>query len=396
MKNLYNKNDECCACGACVNICPKNAVSMKEDKYGFLFPSIDENLCIDCNMCKKVCAYQNITETNTPLKTWVAVSKDKEKLKKSASGGVFYTLANETIKNGGCAVGAGFDSNFNLNHITARNSEELKKLQGSKYTQSSTNLIFRDIKKMLNSGERVLFSGCPCQVAGLKAYLGKDYENLFTIDLICHGVPSNRAFKDYIKVLENRKNVKINDFSFRDKSYGWGINGTAFTSDKKKIKALCTSSSYIYYFLHGLIYRKNCYSCKYACKNRTGDISIGDFWGIEKEHPELLGKNGIDESKGISVIIANTQKGIDTVEKNKDFFELYESSFEKASRGNAQLNHPSKYDSKREDILRLYAESGWEAVESRFNKNIGIKKYTGYVKSLIPKGLKRQLKKILR
>ena len=249
---------------------------------------------------------------------------------------------------------------------------------------------------MLNSGERVLFSGCPCQVAGLKAYLGKDYENLFTIDLICHGVPSNRAFKDYIKVLENRKNVKINDFSFRDKSYGWGINGTAFTSDKKKIKALCTSSSFIYYFLHGLIYSKNCYSCKYACKNRTGDISIGDFWGIEKEHPELLGKNGIDESKGISVIIANTQKGIDTVEKNKDFFELYESSFEKASRGNAQLNHPSKYDSKREDILRLYAESGWEAVESRFNKNIGIKKYTGYVKSLIPKGLKRQLKKILR
>lgn len=396
MKKLYNKNDECCACGACVNICPKNAVSMKEDKYGFLFPSIDEKLCIDCNMCKKVCAYQNISETNTPLKTWAAVSKDKQKLEKSASGGVFYTLANEIIRQGGCAVGAGFDSEFNLNHITARNSEELKKLQGSKYTQSNTNLIFRDIKKMLNSGERVIFSGCPCQVAGLKAYLGKDYENLFTIDLICHGVPSNRALKDYLKAFENKKNISVKDFYFRDKSIGWGKNGSIISEKNKKYKLFETSESYFFYFAHSLIMRENCYNCKYACKNRTGDISIGDFWGIEKEHPELLGKNGIDESKGISVIIANTQKGINTVEKNRELFELYESSFEKASRGNAQLNHPSKYDSKREDILRLYTESGWEAVENRFNENIGMKKYIGYVKSLIPKGLKRQLKKILR
>lgn len=396
MKKLYNKNDECCACGACVNICPKNAVSMKEDKYGFLFPSIDENLCIDCQMCKKVCAYQNITETNNPLKTWVAVSGNKKSLEKSASGGVFYTIANKVIKDGGCAVGAAFDSNFNLNHITARNSEELKKLQGSKYTQSSTNLIFRDIKKMLLNGEKVLFSGCPCQVAGLKAYLGKNYDNLVTVDLICHGVPSNRALKDYLKTFENKKNISIKDFCFRDKSIGWGKNGSIISEKNKKYKLFETSESYFFYFAHSLIMRENCYKCKYACKNRTGDISIGDFWGIEKEHPEIIGKNGINESKGISVIIANTQKGIDIVEENKNLFQIYESSFEKASRGNEQLKRPSKYNPKREEILQLYAESGWEAVETRFNKNIGMKKYTGYIKSFIPKGLKRQLKKILR
>ena len=129
MEKLYNKKEDCCACGACVNICPKNAITMKKDKYGFLFPSVDSEKCIDCQMCRKVCAYQNISETNKPLKTWVAVSENKKSLEKSASGGVFYTIANQIVKNGGCAVGAGFDSSFNLNHIIADNSEKLKKLQ---------------------------------------------------------------------------------------------------------------------------------------------------------------------------------------------------------------------------------------------------------------------------
>lgn len=395
MEKLYNKTEDCCACGACVNICPKNAISMKEDKYGFLFPVIDSDLCIDCKLCKKVCAYQNIIETNNPLKTWVAVSKNKEKLKKSASGGVFYTLADAVIKEKGYAVGAAFNDKFELSHIIADNEKTLEKMQGSKYTQSSTGLVFREIKKKLNNNETVLFSCCPCQVAGLKSYLGKDYNNLITIDLICHGVPSNRAFKDYLKFFEKKKHIKVKKFSFRDKSIGWGINCSVLTDRAKKIKIFCSSSSYMYYFLHSLIYRKNCYSCKYADSHRTGDITIGDFWGIEKEHPELLGKNKIDESKGVSVIIANTDKGIDFIKKNRNLFDLYKSSFEKAARGNAQLNCPSRYDEKREQILELYANNGWKAVDERFNKNIGLRKYSGYIKSLIPSGLKRKLKKIL-
>ncbi len=390
---LYGKDDNCCACGACVNICPKNAISMKKDRYGFLFPAINSDLCINCKLCKKVCAYQNVNETNTPLKTWVAVSKNKEKLKKSASGGVFYTLADAVIKEKGCAAGAAFDDKFELSHIIAYDEKTLEKLQGSKYTQSSTGLVFREIRKKLNDDKTVLFSGCPCQVAGLKAYLGKDYSNLITVDLICHGVPSNKAFRDYLKFFEKKKNIKVKKFSFRDKSIGWGKNGSIISEDNYKFKLYETAESYLYYFANSLILRKNCYSCKYADSHRTGDITIGDFWGLEKEYPELLGKNKIDESKGVSVIIANTDKGIDFIKKNRNLFDLYKSSFEKAAKGNTQLNRPSRYDTKRETILELYADKGWKAVDERFNKNIGIRKYAGVLKSMIPARVKRTIKR---
>lgn len=396
MEKLYNKIDDCCGCGACVNACPKNAVSMKEDEFGFLFPTINQDLCIDCKLCQKVCAYQNFKETNKPLKTWVAVSKNKEKLKKSASGGVFYTLANKFINENGCVSGACFDDKFNLNHVLVFDSENLTKLQGSKYTQCNTRYSFREIKEQLKNNKKVLFSGCPCQVAGLKSYLGKDYGDLVAIDLICHGVPSNKSFKDYLKSFEKKKQVNIKEFSFRDKNIGWGKNGCIISEENKKIKLYEVAESYLYYFAYSLIMRKNCYSCKYTNANRPGDITIGDYWGIEKEHPEYLGKNKIDESKGVSVIIANTQKGVDVIEQNSQLFELYESTFEKAARGNAQLNSPIKYDPKREDILKLYAESGWEVIDKQFNKTIGLKKYSGYIKGMLPKGLKRRLKKIIR
>lgn len=392
---LYSEKSSCCACGACVNVCPQNAIAMKEDKSGFVFPFIDNELCVSCYKCTKVCAYQNVSEKNTPLKTWVAVCRDKENLKNSASGGVFYTLAYKTVSEGGCAVGAGFDDDFNLNHIIASNVGELKKLQGSKYTQSSTGLIFREIKEKLVSGEKILFSGCPCQVAGIKSYLAKDYDNLITIDLICHGVPSNKSFKDYIKSIESKQKVKINKFLFRDKRYGWGKNGTAVTTDKKEIRVLSSASSYMYYFSNGLINRENCYSCKYASKNRPGDITIGDYWGIENEHSELLKEGIIDESKGVSVIIANTKKGIEFIENNSDLFILYESAFEKAARGNGKLNHPTSYNEKRSAIIELYEKEGWKAVDNRFNKKIGIRKYSDHVKLLLPKGMKKCLKRLI-
>lgn len=390
---LFEKKSDCCGCGACENICPKNAICMKEDEYGFIFPVIDDKLCVNCHMCKSVCAFQNITESNLPLKTWVAVSKNKERLKQSASGGVFYTLANAVIKENGCAAGAAFGDKFELSHIIAYDEKTLEKLQGSKYTQSSIGLVFREIRKKLNDDKTVLFSGCPCQVAGLKAYLGKDYDNLITVDLICHGVPSNRAFKDYLKFFQNKKNIKVKKFSFRDKSIGWGKNGSIISENDRKFKLYETVEPYLFYFSYSLILRKNCYSCKYADSHRPGDITVGDFWGLEKEHPELLRKNKIDESEGVSVIIANTDKGIDFITKNRKLFDLYKSSFEKASRGNAQLNRPSRYDARREEILELYADKGWKAVDERFNKNIGIRKYAGVLKSMIPARVKRTIKR---
>lgn len=391
---LFKNKKDCCACGACLNVCPKDAISMNEDESGFLYPQIDDTKCINCKMCQRVCAYQNKEEENVPLKTWVAVSKDEETLKKSSSGGTFYTLAKYVVEQSGCAVGAAFDYDFNVHHILAENLNDLHKVQGSKYTQSDTELIFREVKKKLVSGKIVLFSGCPCQVAGLKSYLGKEYDNLITIDLICHGVPSNKMFKDYIDILKKSKDIC--EFNFRDKSFGWGIYSSVVDNNDKKLRVYSSTSSYMYYFLNGVIYRENCYSCKYACKNRPGDITIGDYWGIEREHPELIESKKIDDFKGVSVVIANTQKGIKFVDDNADLFKLFDSTFEKASRYNTQLNEPTKYDLHRVDIIEMYKNGGYSAVEKNFQKSIKFKKYKSIIKSLIPQKMKRKLKKILR
>ncbi len=396
MEKLYNKIEDCCGCGACENVCPKNAISMKEDEYGFIFPVIDDKLCVNCRMCRNVCAFQNITENNSPLKTWVAVSKNKEGLKKSASGGVFYTLANAVIKENGCAAGAAFDDKFELSHIIAYDEKTLEKLQGSKYTQSSTGYVFREIKKQLLEGKKVLFCGTPCQVAGLRSFLEKKYDRLITIDLICHGIPSNKMFKDYIHYFETEKSIKVDQFMFRDKKIGWGKNGSVIANSGKRYRLFESAQSYFFLFANSMIMRSNCYSCKYACSHRPGDLTIGDFWGIQREHPELLKNEKINEAKGISVIIANTEKGTRFIQEHRDLFDLYDSTFEKAARGNAQLKVPTKYNPKRDSILELYRNNGWQAVEKAFHKKIGLRRYSGYIKMLVPKELKRLIKMYLK
>lgn len=393
---LFEDKTNCCACGACVNVCPKDAVSMKEDQCGFLYPMIDTQKCIGCGRCKKVCSYQNEKEMNHPLQTWAAVAKNQDLLMNAASGGVFSALADSILKEGGIVCGAAFEQDFTLRHVLIDQRAELSRLRGSKYTQSSTGYTFREIKKQLQGGKKVLFCGTPCQVAGLRSYLGKDYDELITIDLICHGVPSNRMFKDYLRLFEKRRKKKFKEFLFRDKGNGWGINGSARTTDNKRLRVLCTASSYLYFFLHGYIYRENCYNCKYACQNRPGDLTIGDYWGIEKEHSDCLKSGMIDESKGVSVIIANTEKGKRFIEAHRELFTLCNSTFEKAAHGNAQLNVPTKRSPQREVYLDIYRKGGWKSMEDTFRKKRGIKRYSGYVKSLIPVKLKRVLKRYMK
>lgn len=393
---LFDDKKNCCACGACVNACPKDAVAMKEDEHGFLYPAIDADKCIRCGKCQKVCAYQNIQETHEPLKTWVAVSRNDKIVMHSASGGVFSSVAAAFINSNGYVCGAAFDDDFTLRHILTDDRKDLVKLRGSKYTQSSTDHVFREIKEKLLSGEKVLFSGCPCQVAGLRAYLGKEYDNLFTMDLVCHGVPSNKMFRDYIGSFEKKHGIKVKKFLFRDKKLGWGKNGSLVTDSEEKYKLYESNVSYFYYFGYSLIMRENCYSCKYANEHRPGDITIGDYWGIQKEHPEILIEDNIDESKGVSVIIANTSKGIKLMEKCRGLFHLYDSEFEKAAKRNPQLCVPTKYDQRRESLFDAYTEGGWEAVEARFNSNIGLRRYSSHVKSLVPKKLKRIIKQHLK
>ena len=394
---LFKNKKDCCACGACLNICPRQAIQMQEDENGFLYPIIDNDKCIKCGLCIKTCALQNSKLTNVPLKTYAAQSNNTD-LKKSASGGIFASLSVNVLNAGGVIYGAALE-NINgkliCRHIAVNSLNDLEKLQGSKYIQSNIGNIYKDVKKNLIENKTVLFSGTPCQVDGLKAYLDKKYENLYCIDIICHGVPSNKMFQDYIETLEKKYNDKIVDFKFRDKTKGWGLTAKGYTAKGYTTKGYTTIipanvSSFYYYFLKSYIYRDSCYSCKYACKNRCGDITIGDYWGIENAHPEVLQNNSeLDYKSGTSCLIINTEQGNKLIEKNRDNLRLIESDFEKAAKENGQLNIASACNvEKRNKLLNLYRKNGYESVENSFRKI----RFLNKIKKLIPNSLKNILR----
>lgn len=387
-----------------MNICLKKAILMKEDECGFLYPQIDEKLCVKCGACKKVCSYQNVAETNNPVDVYAAVSKNTDVLQ-STSGGIFASLATSVIHEGGIVYGASMeyiDGVLTPMHIGVDSLTDLIKLQGSKYVQSYIGNTYQEVKKQLVDGRMVLFSGTPCQVAGLKSYLHNDYDTLLLLDLICHGVPSAKFFQDYIAQLENKLKGNIIRFKFRDKTDGWGLNGRADyiskSGNQKSILVLPGESSYYSLFLNSDIYRENCYSCKYANSQRPGDITIGDYWGIEKEHPELLATyfdGRLERKKGVSCLIVNTEKGVRYMELYKSGLVAYPSLFEKVARSNDQLNAPSHTSSMRTYIMDLYKDKGYSAVEKWFIRKQGWKRYAKKLVNMMPAGFKIGLKKMM-
>lgn len=385
---LYDEKKDCCACGACLNVCPKRAISMMEDEYGFLYPQIDERLCIRCGKCKQVCSFQNSVVNNAPIFVYAGVSKDEEIRRLSASGGIFATIARWGIEHGYLVFGAALQIDYSVKHIGISSLSDLHLLQGSKYTYSNTEDAFHKVRLALDSDLKVIFSGTPCQVDGLYGFLGKPYENLYTVDIVCHGVPSNKMFQEYIQSLGK----DATQFRFRDKSIGWGINGSVLINGKRK-RIWQNESTYLYFFSKGWIYRENCYECKYTCQHRPADLTLGDFWGIERQHLDYLGKNGWDETKGISLVIVNSRKGANFVRLMENILDLKHSTFEKVSLGNGQLRHPSK-KGKRDELMCLYKNKGWTALEERFRKEVGWHFYESRIKSYMPKWLKRKLKAI--
>ena len=402
--DLFNGEEQCCACGACYNICPQNAIEMVEKENGFIYPNVKENKCINCGLCKKACLYTNkeVRFYNDNKKVWIAVNQEQKTLKKSSSGGAFAVFAKKIINEGGVVYGSALirnSNNIDVKHIRIDKNEGICLLQGSKYVQSRIEQNFKLVKKDLLEGRKVLFSGTPCQIAGLNGFLlGKKFDNLITIDIVCHGVPSLKMFQDFIAGLEKRYNASIINFSFRDKEKGWGLNAKIlYEKNGKECNKIIDSALLPYYklFLDSDIYRKNCYSCPYACKNRPADITLGDFWGIEKEHPECLAQNGgdIDTKKGVSCIISNSSKGNELVENCKENFLLRESTFEKAANGNAQLRGPSRYRKEREEYISEYEKNGYQAVEKLYKKNQGFKYYIKLLWGHTPRKIKRLINK---
>ena len=398
---LFDSKDKCCACGACANACPVQAISMVEDEYGYEYPEIDNDKCIKCGRCGKVCQYKTKVKTSRTSATYAAAAKKEDILMSTASGGLFTTIAIEFIKNGGVAYGASmYDANQNISpqHIRAESLDELELLKGSKYVQSSIGDILKSVKNDLDSGRRVLFSGTPCQVAGLRLFLGKEYDNLFLIDIICHGVPSKKFFLDFINNQGKKMDGTISKFIFRDKAKGQGQTARLTIKTQNNTRDFITNGkllSYFGLFLKQETYRDSCYKCLHTSADRNGDITLGDYWGIYIEHGSEVEKANLSNTKGISCVLVNTDKGRKLLDDISGDINSLESNFDSVCRHNDQLREPSKHTSLRTEVLDIYSRDGYASIDSYYDKLIGVKKLAYKIEFLMPKELKRSIKTIV-
>lgn len=350
MINILEKKN-CCGCTACMQICPKMCIQMVTDNEGFLYPQVNNLLCIDCGLCERVCPVINQNSPHKPHKVYAAKNKNENIRLKSSSGGVFSMLALNIINEGGIVFGAKFDENWNVSHDYTETTEGIESFRGSKYVQSSIGNNYKVTKEFLKNNRKVLFSGTPCQIAGLKKYLQKDYENLLTVEVVCHGAPSPKIWREYLKYkCVNNNASKIIDISFRDKTKGWKLfglkisydnshsinNNTELTEFKKDL--------FMKGFLRNIYLRPSCYDCP-ARKCKSGaDISLGDFWGIQNFFPEF------DDDKGCSLVLLNSNKGKLAFEQLDT--ERLETSYEIALKGNHVLESSV--------ALTKYTEEFWK------------------------------------
>ncbi|MGE9965390.1 Coenzyme F420 hydrogenase/dehydrogenase, beta subunit C-terminal domain [Fusicatenibacter saccharivorans] len=300
---MRNKK-ECCGCTACFHICPINCIVMKEDEEGFLYPNIDKAKCIHCNKCKEVCPNRNIENRNTRTQTFVGYYKDDEVRKQSSSGGIFSAIAEWILQQKGVVFGAAFDENFEVHHIAVETKEELIKLRGSKYVQSRLENTFLEAKEYLEKKRKVLFTGTACQIAGLKNYLSAEYENLYTVDVLCHGAPSPKIWRMYLDDKKEQYQASINKVEFRNKDDGWKnyFISIAF-SNMERFYTHYYKDKFTRMFLDNLDLRPSCYSCVFKEIPRISDVTIGDSWGVENYMPDM------DDDKGTSVILVHSSNG---------------------------------------------------------------------------------------
>lgn len=303
---LTQDESRCCGCRACQQICPQNAISMAPNKEGFLYPVLDAQKCIQCGLCSGVCPVEHPPRGTPPLSAYAVQHRDDAVLLQSSSGGAFRLLADEILESSGCVVGCKWGEGFRPVLDIAETKQDLSAMQGSKYLSSDTGHVFSQVQERLDAGQQVLFTGAPCQCAGLKTYLKKDYDNLLTADFLCHGMPSQQIFDAYRKDLESRAGSPVYDIRFRDKSArGWGM---AFSykyrrrGKEKKVTNIGWTDPYQYGFIQGYFHRYSCYACPFRGSSRFTDFTFCDYWGVENFHPE------IPSAKGVSAVTVNTGK----------------------------------------------------------------------------------------
>ena len=337
----FDLNKDCYSCGACQNICPKGAIRLIEDEKGFLRPIIDKEKCIECGLCDKKCIYMNKADNNKKIeesKCYAMKLKNDIDILKSSSGGAFFELAKFFIKNGDYVCGCIWNKNMEAEHVLTNDIQVVEKMRGSKYVQSNIRNCYREIKEKLKDGYKVLFSGVPCQIAALKQITGET-DNLYTISLICEGVPSRKVWKKYKEYLENKCKSKMISVDFRNKNkYGWNVPISKYIfENKEEITNLSFNLDlYVSSFIAGLLMNNKCYDCNYKCNNIYADIIIGDFWKV----PENLFEN--QNKLGVSAVILRTKKGEEILSKVIHKYDLKEVSFEEIKIGNPNLMRTNK------------------------------------------------------
>lgn len=377
-------NKECCGCHACYSICPKNAITMKEDEKGFKYPIINKTKCIDCGLCEKICPIINrIDDEKKNIEIYACYNKNAEERINSSSGGIFILLAKKIIKMGGVVFGAELDDNFNVIHSFAETEEDIKKFMGSKYVQSTIGNTYKKAKEFLDEGKYVLFTGTPCQIEGLKSYLQKKYDKLYTQDIICHGVPSPIVWNKYKEYREKVDGEQPQKIYFRNKDNGWRLYNMKFIYKNGTYMENQTKDSFIQAFLKNTILRDSCYNCSFKKKYRNSDITIADYWGVQKIHPDIF------DDKGTSLVIVNSIKGEKLFHLIKDEMQYQETNLDEALKYNPAMIKSVNKDNNREMFFENIDKLDFDKLVKKYT-------YQPHILEKIISNIKAIIKKVIR
>lgn len=362
----------CTGCSACVNICPSKIISLKAHEDGFLYPQIDKNKCINCNQCEKVCPLMKPPKLNVNTTALALKNVNIAERISSTSGGAFPLIAEYVLDKNGIVYGAAYDSDFKVHHIAVTEKDDISLLQGAKYSQSIMGQCFPKIRDYLRAGRIVLFSGTPCQCMGLHSFLDVDYNNLITVDIICHGVPSPKVWQDYIDYRSQKENsgnrpLKIN---MRSKSTGWTRYGysTMFQYNQENISKISNGQDlFMKAFIGNICLRNSCSECQAKGVDRCTDFTLGDYWGIWNQHPEF------DDNKGTSVVFIHSKKAEKILIELKDKFEWLKVDIEDAYRENVSLVTSSRAHEKREEFLEQITSDNFKEIVLKYFPPVEVK-----------------------
>ena len=359
---IVTKDELCTGCGVCADACPNNCITIQYDSFGFLKSNIDSEKCVNCKICTTVCPANHPNNENEIFEAYKARRRESSLLLESSSGGIASLISETVIKDGGVVAGCAFDDNLVLRHSIEDKLSELEKFKGSKYVQSYVVGIYKTLKEKLNSGKTAVFIGTPCQVSALKNYLGKDYENLITQDIIYHGVPSDKLWHSYIESLE--KPIASGNVSFRNKQNGWKNYSLYIPLENgERIIQSAHDNPFTKAFHNNLSLRKSCYGCHFKHKTRQSDITLADFWGIKFVLPDM------NDDKGTSLVVVNSKKGAKVFESVKDNMRIRQVDFNTAVSYNTSMYRSSPRPENREAFLESVNTMGFRAAAKKYLPN---------------------------